>query len=408
MREEHITSIKDTRVVEARELASAAGRAQSGKCLLEGEESVQWALEAGVRVEHVFYAGQGGDAVFRLLRERHIPCDQVSEGILKKISDTSYLVPLLGVAVVPQGPVEQMGDFVVVLDRVQDHGNIGTIVRTATAFGIRDIVSTTSALDLYYKKIISASRGRVFNIRVQRYNSGIEALTALKRRGYQIVATSPHARDLQAQVQLEARPVALVVGNETDGISDEIMQQADLVVQIPMSGLVESLNVGVAAGISLYELKFRMIFTMLINYIRATLGREVGATAKLINMAFDVQLKRATNLSSTQVVLLMMLKVDQRMTRSQVGRDTATFGAEQEAMLRPLFEKRYVSNVPDSEESIMLTEEGERALAQLWGIIERAEQEVLAGFSEDEKGQLRNYLKRIQDNCIEITGYRGT
>ncbi|HZR42084.1 MAG TPA: RNA methyltransferase, partial [Ktedonobacteraceae bacterium] len=282
---ETITSIKDPRVAEARELNSATGRARLQKCLLEGIEAIQWALEADLPIEHIFYnSGQEEEPLYAQLRQRHVPCYSVSAGILKKISDTSYLVPYIGVARLSSASTDSgaMGDFVVVLDRVQDHGNIGTIVRTASAFGIRDLVSTTTNLDLYYKKIVTASRGRVFATRLTSYPTGSAAMTALKQQGYQIIATSSHARDIQSLAPLQARPVALVVGNETEGISAEILHSADIVVQIPMSGQVESLNVGVATGISLYELRFRMILAMLVNYIRANTGRQVNVTAQLI------------------------------------------------------------------------------------------------------------------------------
>jgi TrmH family RNA methyltransferase len=116
------------------------------------------------------------------------------------------------------------GDFVLVLDRVQDHGNLGTIIRTASAFGIRELISTTTELDIYFKKVVSASRGKAFEAHLYAFTSAHAVIAALKQRGYQIVATSPHARDIQAMVPLQHKPVALVVGNETEGVSDELLQ----------------------------------------------------------------------------------------------------------------------------------------------------------------------------------------
>ncbi len=403
---ETITSIKDPRVMEARELTSAGGRFHLRKCLLEGAESIQWAMEANMSVEHIFVGpGQEHHEVYRFIQTKHIPCYAVSEGILKKISDTSYLVPLLGVARLPvrnETTPQATGEFVVVLDRVLDHGNIGTIIRTASAFGIHDLASTTSDLDIYYKKIISASRGCVFNMRLQRYASGIEAINTLKQQGYQVVATSPYAKHLQAQVPLQAKPIALIVGNETDGIADDIVRNADVVVQIPMSGFVESLNVGVATGISLYELKFRMVLMLLTKYIRKIMGRQVNVTGQMIMRAFDVQVQRVTDLSAMHLVLLMMLKCDGHMTLEQASKDTALFGDDLTQFLQPLLSKGYIRSSLQQTASIALTDEGERALAQLWGIVEQAEQEVLAGFSEHEKEQFNAYLLRIQDNCARI------
>jgi TrmH family RNA methyltransferase len=405
----HITSIKDARIVEARELTSAAGRARFQKMQLEGEESIQWALEAHLLIEHVFYSAHLRQRAFlETLRTRGIACYAVSEGVLKKISDISYLVPLIGIAHLPSAPERSFpkGDFVLVLDRVQDHGNLGTIIRTASAFGIRELISTTPSLDLYFRKVVSASRGKAFEGHLHAFSSAHAAIAALKQRGYQIVATSPHAREIQAMAPLKHKPVALVVGNETEGISEELHQQADIVVQIPMSGLVESLNVGVATGISLYELKFRMVLTMLTHFIRSNFGREVNVTGQMIMQAFDHALRKVTELNALQVVLLMMLAVDRQMSRAQAGRDTATFGTELEAFLQPLFDRNYVVSAQSGEQTLQITPEGERAIAQLWSVVEKSENEVLAGFSAQEKEQLLSYLKRIQANCATITqGY---
>jgi len=229
-----ITSIKDARIVEARELTTAAGRTRFQKTQLEGEESIQWALEAHLLVEHVFYSVHLRQRAFlETLQARGIACYAVSDGILKKISATSYLVPVIGIARLPSASAESgpAGDFVLVLDRVQDHGNLGTIIRTASAFGIRELISTTPSQDLYFKKVVSASRGRAFEARLRPFSSAHAAIAALKQRGYQIVATSPHAREIQAMAPLQHKPVALVVGNETEGISEELLQQADIVVQ---------------------------------------------------------------------------------------------------------------------------------------------------------------------------------
>lgn len=403
---QHITSIKDPRVLEARELTSAAGRARLGKLQLEGEESIQWALEGGLSVEHVFYAANSRHSEFlQMLQARDVLCYAVSEGILKKISDTSYLVPLIGVARLPRAPeaADAAGSFVLVLDRIQDHGNLGTIIRTASAFGIRDLFSTTPDLDISFKKVVSASRGKSLEARLRKFPSASAAIAALKQRGYQIVATSPHARDIQAMAPLQQKPVALVVGNETAGISTEIVDQADVVVQIPMSGHVESLNVGVATGISLYELKFRMVLTMLTHVIRSNFGREVNVTGQMIMQAFDHALHKVTDLNALQAVLLMRLACDRQMSLAQAGRDSGTFGEELEALLQPLLDKQYIAlAAPGDKEAFQITAGGERVIAQLWNVVEKSENDVLAGFSDQEKAQLITYLKRIQTNCEAI------
>ncbi len=401
-----ITSIKEPLIVEARELSAAAGRAHSGKCLLEGAEILGWALDAAVALERVFCVPAFKDAAL-LARLEAVGCPvfSVSEGIQKKITDTNYVVPIVGVARMPAepGPEDGLGDFALVLDGVRDFGNIGTIVRTARAFGVRDLISTSRPFDLYYRKTIEASRGTVFGMKVRRCDSPLETVAFLKQRGFQVVATSSHAPLVQNAVQLQPRPVALVVGNETQGISDELLQAADWVVQIPMSGPVESLNVGVATGISLYEFKFKAVLAMLIKYIRATLGRQVNVTSKYIQQAFDVRLRQVCPLDSRQVIFLMVLKCDEMMTMEQAGRDLGAFGDELTGLLQPLFVGGYIDHVEGRHDVLQLTEAGEALLGRLWSVVEAAEAEVLAGFSERERQQLGDYLQRIQENCAKIS-----
>jgi TrmH family RNA methyltransferase len=400
----HITSIKDERIVEARALASAAGRRERGKCLLEGKQIIAWALDAGVPVERVFFAEQGDHPLMARLAAAGVECFAVTDGVLKKITGRSYVVPFIGVARPGTLPGEP-GDFVIVLDGVQDFGNIGTIVRTAKAFGVRDLTATAPDFDLYHRKTIEASRGKVFEVRLSRFGSPAEAVEHLKRRGFQIVATSPYGRALQSAAQLQPRPVALVVGNETAGASDAVMQSADLVVQIPMRGQVESLNVGVATGISVYELKFKLVMAMLTQYIRSTLGREVNVAGKLIQRALDARLHAVTQFDSSQVVLLMVLACDETMTLEQVSKDTAAFDDELRALLDPLFEAGHIERV--TPEAIRLTAGGERFLAQIWNVIEAAEDDVFAGFADAEKQRFLEDLRRIQANCIHIIDEAG-
>ncbi|MDY0092949.1 MAG: RNA methyltransferase [Candidatus Vecturithrix sp.] len=405
MNVERITSIKDARVLEARTLSSISGRRQAQKCLLEDAQIITWALEAGVPIERVFFHEKLTEhPLLSQLQEHQIACYAVSDGILKKISDTRYLIPLLGVAPLPGDLDDQsrLHDFVLVLDDVRDFGNIGTIIRTARAFGLRDLLATTPDFDRWHRKTIEASRGQVFDVCLKRFTSAAEAITFLQQRGFQIVATSPYAPQLQSTVRLKPKPIALVVGNETDGISDTFLKHADVVVQIPMSTQVESLNVGVATGISVYELKLKLVLAMLTKYIRSTLGREMNVTGKMIQMALDHDLAAVTTLNSVQVILLMILKCDEIMTIEQVSKDTAMFGTELQEFLQPLFDQGYIRMHSGQNSTLCLTEQGEQFLGQIWGVVEHSEEHILQAFTLAEKQQLTAFLKRIQANCQAI------
>ncbi|PKM76719.1 MAG: hypothetical protein CVU90_11080 [Firmicutes bacterium HGW-Firmicutes-15] len=401
---EQVTSIKDARVVQARELSTSVGRRKHGRCLLEGQQVIGWAFDNHILVDRVFYNIKCPDQSFLdHLHEKDVKCIAASEGILKKISDTNYLIPFVGVGVI-NSPIQsnEVGDFVLVLDGLKDHGNIGTIIRTCSAFGINEVLSTSYDLDLFYKKAIDASRGTVFRVNHKKFSSGLEVAKNLKHRGYQIVATSPHAPELQSLVKLQSKPVALVIGNETEGISNELMSEADITIRIPMNRGVESLNAGVAAGISIYELKLKVVISMLVNHIRKTLGREINVTGKCIQLALDKELSRLTSFNSTQIILMMVLKCDELMTVEQAWKDTAHFGNEFQELITPLLKQGYICYSANNHETIQLTSLGEQLLGQLWPIVEETEQGILKGFSREEQAQLFNFINRLRTNCENI------
>jgi len=125
---------------------------------------------------------------------------------------------------------------------------------------------------LFYKKTIDSSRGSVFTASLKRYSCGSEALQSLKKAGYQIVVTTISDSEHQSFAKIQNKHIAIVFGNETEGISKEVNDLADVRIQIPMSGEMESLNVAVAAGISLYEMKTKVILAMLKEKIKDSFG----------------------------------------------------------------------------------------------------------------------------------------
>jgi TrmH family RNA methyltransferase len=401
---EQITSIKHEIIQEARTLSTLNGRKDTGKILLEGIENIQWAIDAHLRIETILLnAKHDQDGLLHNVDLQGACCYQVSEGILKKITNRQFASPILGIAITAQlKPLDPQAKdpFVLVLDDVRDHGNIGTIIRTASAFGITHFYNNNDAIDPYYKKIIDASRGKSFQCHFHDFQKPCEAIRTLKDQGYQIITTSPHAKHIQSQIRLEPRPIALVLGNETNGADDAFIEQADYIVQIPMSGSVESLNVGVAAGISIYEFKLKLVIAMLKNTIQNTLGREINVTGKLIQMAVDGRLKKLTPFNGIQIILLMILKCDEKMTLSQISKDTASFGDDLDGILAPLQNGGHIT--VNSGAQYQITEKGEQLLAELWPVIEKTEKDLLFNFNEEEKDQLINYIKRLQQNAISI------
>ena len=140
---------------------------------------------------------------------------------------------------------------------------------------------------------------------------------------------------------------------------------------------------------------------MLTSLIKSSLGRDIGVLFQLLPQAFNAQLSSVSDLTSAQLIFMMMLKVDGPMGRPQAQKDCRMLDLEPTDTLSFLQRKRYVAlTVPEA--SIALTSEGEQVLAKLWPIHETTEKKLLAGFSEAENAQLRALLRRLQENAEQI------
>lgn len=397
-----IDSIKDERVARARALSTRAGRVASGRCLIEGAGLIKQVLDAGGGVDYVLHA-EGDTGPRAELLDAGVPVHAVRDGLLRKVTGSARPVGWLAVASLPPeaGDGDPYGDFAVVCDKVADPGNLGTIVRTARALGVRDIVLTDESTDLGSRRVLDAARGAVLGARVRRFAGPVDAVKSLQGAGFQVVVTSPRGTGLQSLAPLRGTKVALLVGNETDGVDAATIAAADLVVQIPMAGAVESLNVGVATGIGIYELRMRMILAMLTDRIRNTLGRNLGVTSHLVRRAFDARLRAVGDLDSTQVVLLMVLACERTTALAQLRRDVGVDEHDLDAAMAPMAQRGYLTIDADH---AAITAHGEQAIAALWPVQERVEEELYAGFSDQERRELQSMLSRIQDSAIRVAG----
>ena len=395
-----IASIKDPKIIAARALNRAANRTET--CLLEGELIVDWALQADLEIEH-FFVSDGytfkDPTLFENIKLRGIEIYRCSDGIMKKINDAKHLTPVIGVTKLNKNAADTKPPIVLVLDDLQDPGNIGTIIRTSAAFGINHVGLTGRSHDLFNKKTITASRGQVFSINATNENDTLTAIQNLKQRGYQVVATSPRGQALQSLSTLDNKPVALIVGNETEGSAQTVLDAADITIQIPMQNDVESLNVGVATGISLYELKFKVIIAMLTEHIRSTLGRELGITHQLLRKVLDKSLSQVCDYSHEQIILLMIMVCNKKMSRTQMEHDTKKQTKALDTMLQPLLDGDLVV---EDKDGFRVSSAGEALLGKLWPVIEDAENSVLEGFSDAEKIQFKAMLTRVHENCEKL------
>lgn len=176
----------------------------------------------------------------------------ISAGELKKISPST--TPQGAVAIFNFLPITKFNyqsPKILLLDGIQDPGNVGTILRTADWFGVKDIFLSSTCADIYNPKTIASSMGSMFNVRFYQNQNLPKIVDDLKKNNYKIIASDSHGQNNS----LPTGKLGIIIGSEAHGISEELMTLADQRYQIPKIGQAESLNAAVAAGIIMYQIK---------------------------------------------------------------------------------------------------------------------------------------------------------
>jgi TrmH family RNA methyltransferase len=244
-----------------KELRLAFRRAEltpHGECAIEGVKLIEEALRSGRPLETVFFSESA-----RPLAEKLLPqINTCTETLILPNALFNSIVPSdapQGVAALVKLPAfsstqllerSSDGPFVVAIG-LQDPGNLGTILRTAEAFGAAGVFLTEGTVSPYNTKVLRGSAGSIFRLPFLQIPSA-ELLPLLRARGVRMLATSSHQGTPLPQISWTL-PLAIFIGNEGAGLPRELMREMDETLAIPQAEQVESLNAGVAASIVLYE-----------------------------------------------------------------------------------------------------------------------------------------------------------
>lgn len=237
-----ITSLNNDHVKELARLKEKKYRDSVNAFLVEGEHLVLEAYKAGLIKELILEK----DRLFPI----NVPTTYVTNDIIHKISCLES--PSDVMAVVSKKEEDNIGEKILILDDIQDPGNLGTIIRSAVAFGIDTLVLSPNTVDLYNPKVIRSTQGMIFhlNIIIRPLNEFIENL---KKDNYKILGTKVTS-GIDVKESKTYSHFALIMGNEGSGVKEEILDSCDECLYIKMNEECESLNVGVATSILLYEL----------------------------------------------------------------------------------------------------------------------------------------------------------
>ncbi|HEL2382374.1 TPA: RNA methyltransferase [Streptococcus suis] len=216
--------------------------------LIEGWHLLEEALAAGARIEHILVVEEHADRVVQLEK-----VTVVSPEIMQDLTDSKSPQGVIAQLALPsQDLPERLEGRFLVLEDVQDPGNVGTIIRTADAAGFDGVFLTDKSADIYNMKVLRSMQGSHFHLPV--YRLPIEdILSTLKNNQVEILATTLSSQSVDYREVSPEASFALVMGNEGQGISDFVSEEANQLVHITMPGQAESLNVAIAAGILVFS-----------------------------------------------------------------------------------------------------------------------------------------------------------
>ncbi len=238
---------------ETKKLKDRKNRLKEKKYIIEGFRLVQESFKAKCLIDYIVVSESGLEKLDEYLKEylANVKIYVMKNNLFCQLTSTEQPQGIIAVLNMTDTLDNLKGEFYLLCDKVQDPGNLGTIIRTAHAAGVTGIILTKGTVDIYNDKTIRSTMGSIFYMPVI-HDNDLSFLKGLKSKGFKLVATSLEESKDFFDEDLSGK-IILSVGNEGNGISDEIFSLADKKVKIPMPGGAESLNVAVATSIILFE-----------------------------------------------------------------------------------------------------------------------------------------------------------
>jgi RNA methyltransferase, TrmH family len=244
-----------------KELRQAFSRGEltaSGECAIEGFRVIEEAIRSGLRFRAVFVSESGQARAARLLPQigSHVETVLLPDKLFANAVPSDTPQGVAGLVHIKTHTLDQLIENassapLLVIAGLQDPGNLGTILRSAEAFGAAGLILGEGTVNVYNSKVVRASAGSVF--RLAALKADLKAvIEKLRTRSVRLVATSSHKGTALPQANLN-RQIAIFIGNEGAGLDKKLVAEMDELVMIPHSARVESLNAGIAASIILYE-----------------------------------------------------------------------------------------------------------------------------------------------------------
>jgi TrmH family RNA methyltransferase len=249
-----ITSSQNPKLKLIRALQGRAKeRREAGAFLVEGIRLVEEAASGNWKVRFALFdetLNERGRSLVEKLKSQGVDVEEVSASLMKSVSDTETPQGILAVLELTQLPIPNNPDFILILDQIRDPGNLGTLLRTAAAAGVQAVLLPPETTDAFAPKVVRSGMGAHFRLPIHSLTWD-QIKQAIQSAGAQVFLADMDGRSCW-ETDLR-QPVALVIGGEANGASEQARALANQKISIPMSGDVESLNAGVAGSILMFE-----------------------------------------------------------------------------------------------------------------------------------------------------------
>ena len=251
-----ITAVNNERIKSLRQLNQKKGRREQGLFLADGPHLVEEAVKSG-EIIHTLVVEEGKESTYASLIAQAGDCRllTVTRPVMEALSETR--TPQGIMAAVPLRITRWQGGgdarLILILDNLQDPGNMGTIIRTADAAGADGVLISSASVDVHNPKCVRSTMGSIFHLPLWESGDLPGDIRAMTASGWAVMCGHLDGVDFFSR-QVEAERQALIIGNEAAGVSDEVTAAASHKMRLAMAGRAESLNAAVAAGIMTYDL----------------------------------------------------------------------------------------------------------------------------------------------------------
>ena len=252
-----ITSKDNEFIKHVKKLKEKKYRDLNNEFVIEGIKLIKEAIQEKTKIKQIIICEEcensdiSKDLTYEIAK---YDCIYVSKQVFTSITEVSNPQGILAVVsknIDDKNDIDYSEELIVALDNIQDPGNLGTILRTVDSVGFKQILVSKGTADCFNPKVVRSTMGAIFRVKIIECENLIETLKQVKKHHFKVMVTSLQTNNSIYDVDYNKK--VIIIGNEANGVEEEIQNLADEKVKIPMLGKTESLNASVATGIVLYE-----------------------------------------------------------------------------------------------------------------------------------------------------------